>query len=139
MNKTTKILLLFILGVVFACILYIWVTLSPTAAVYSLIYDRSTEVNLALSFATALSTNHPAAYDMIDPALRPRLDGWMTVHQKIKCTSRPEPFLVGSVTETAHSYSVYFSCFGVNGRQHSLDIEIVIEDMKVISFQRPFE
>lgn len=138
MTKNMKILPLFILGVVFACILYIWLTFSPTAALYRLIRNRDTEDQLASAFTAALFTNHPAAYDMIDLALEPRLDKWMSTHQSAKCTGWPDLFSVGSETETTSSYTVGLTCYGINGWV-DLEVEIVIEDMKVVSFRRPFE
>lgn len=126
--------LLFILGVIFACLFYTWTTFSPTAAVYRLIHNRDTEVQLAYAFTAALFTNHPDAYDMIDSALKPRLDEWMSIHQIEKCTFLPDLFLVGSETETTSSYNVSLTCYGVNGWV-DLEVEsIIIEGMKVIDW-----
>lgn len=134
MRKNEKTLLLFILGVAFACILYIWTTFSPTVALYRLIHNRHTEDQLAYAFTAALFTNHSDAYDMIDSALKPRLDEWMSNHQIEKCTRRPDLFLVGSETETTSSYNVSLTCYGVNGWV-DLEVEsIFIEDMKIIDW-----
>lgn len=134
MSKNTRILLLVLLGIIFTCIFYIWITFSPTVAMFKLIHNRDTEIELAHAFTAAIFTNHPAAYDMIDPRLKHRLDEWMSTHQNKRCTRLPDYFLVGSETETTNSYSVGFTCYGVNGWV-DLDIEnIVIRDMKVIDW-----
>lgn len=52
--------------------------------------DDSYEIKPA--FAMALFENHPLAYDLIDPALIPRLDKWMKSHQTPECISSPRAF-----------------------------------------------
>ena len=132
MKKGTKIVLLLLLAVVFTCGLGIWAENSPVVYDYRYIYDRDTEYDLAFAFATALRINHPAAYDMIDPTQKPRLDKWMSSHQSKECEHIPEVFLVGIGTKQG-SKSV-LSCFGSNGWILFNVDNIVIKDMKVIDW-----
>lgn len=132
MKKNITIVLLFLLVVVLACGLGIWVETSPVVDDYRYIYDRDTEDDLIYAFATALRINHPAAYDMIDPTLKPRLDEWMNSHQSKECEHIPEVFLVGIGTKQGSS--TVFSCFGYTG-WILFDVDnIVIKDMKVIDW-----
>jgi len=124
--------LLFLLVVVFACGLRVWVEYSPTVFDYRVIHNRDTVYDLTAAFSTALRINHPAAYDMIDPALKPRLDEWMNTHQSKKCKNIPYFFMTG--TGTKQGRRSVLSCFGYNG---SIDFEvdnIVIRDMEVIDW-----
>jgi hypothetical protein len=132
MKKSTKILLLLICAVVFACGLRIWAETSPIVDDYRYIYDRDAEDDMVYAFVTALRINHPAAYDMIDPSLKPRLDEWMNSHQSKECEHIPEVFLVGIGTKQG-SKSV-LSCFGPNGWILFNVDNIVIKDMKVIDW-----
>ena len=133
MKKSTKILLLLLFVVVFACGLSIWAEYSPAVFDYRNIYGRrDTEYDLLFAFATALRINHPAAYDMIDPALKPRLDEWMNTHQSKKCKHIPYFFMSG--TGTRQGSSIGLSCFGYYGRIHFEVDDIVIKDMKVIDW-----
>ncbi len=87
---------------------------------------------MTAAFATALRINHPAAYDMIDPTLKPRLDEWMNTHQSKKCKHIPYFFMGG--TGTKQGSRTDLSCFGYNGRI-DFDVDnIVIKDMKVIDW-----
>ena len=132
MKKSTKILLLLLCVVVFACSLSTWAEYSPVVDDYRWIYDRDTDDNLVSAFATALRINHPAAYDMIDPTLKPRLDEWMNTHQSKECTREFDVFLVGP--DENGDYGVSFGCFGADG-QITMEIDnIVIKDMKVIDW-----
>jgi hypothetical protein len=99
MKKSTKILLLLLFGVVFAYGLRIWAETSPAVFDYRVIRNRETRDDLLAAFATALRINHPAAYDMIDPALKPRLDEWMNTHQSKKCKNIPYFFMNGTGTK----------------------------------------
>ncbi len=71
MAKKRTVILLFFGICVLSCGLLIWALTSPAVDDYYWIHKRGTEAELA--FAIALRTNHPAAYEMIDPGLRPRL------------------------------------------------------------------
>ena len=128
-----KSLLLIILGAfVFACGLLIWALNSPRVDDYRWIHRRDTETDLVFAFSTALRINHPAAYDMIDPSLKPRLDEWMNVHQSQRCTR--QAYIFGYVPGTKEGRKTDLGCFGQNnGLSFEVD-NIVIEDMKVIDW-----
>jgi hypothetical protein len=130
MRKSIKILLLFLLVVLFACGLSIWAEYSPAVFDYKLIHNRDTNDNVLFAFATALRVNHPAAYDMIDPGLKPQLDDWMDTHQTQRCKDIPYFFMSESGTKTGHK--VILECFGYDGRIEFVVDNIIIKDMKVI-------
>jgi hypothetical protein len=132
LKKNINLVLLFLLVVVFTCSLSIWAQYSPVVDDYIWIYDRDTEYDLVYAFATALRINHPAAYDMIDPTLEPRLDEWMNSHQSKKCKRKPNVFLNGIGTKQGSS--TVLSCLGYNGTMHFEVDDIVIKDMKVIDW-----
>lgn len=132
MKKSKKILLLSLLFVVFAFGVRVWIEYSPIVFDYRVIHNRDTVNDLTAAFSTALRINHSAAYDMIDPTLKPRLDEWMNSHQSKKCKNIPYFFMIG--TGTKQGRKSVLSCFGHNGR---IDFEvdnIVIEDMKVVDW-----
>lgn len=114
-RKSTKILLLLVCVVVFACGLSIWAEYSPAVFDYRVIHNRDIdngdpEGNLLFAFATVLRINHPAAYDMIDPSAKPRLDEWMNTHQSQRCKNIPHVALIESGTKTGRKVEI--SCFG---------------------------
>lgn len=132
MKKGIKVVLLLLLVVIFVCGFSIWSQTSPIAFDYQYIYDRDTEHDLAAAFATALRINHPAAYDMIDPTLKPRLDEWMNTHQSMRCKDKPEAFMVG--VGTNQGSKAVLTCLGYNGPLFFRVDNIVIQDMKVIDW-----
>jgi hypothetical protein len=125
-----KVVLLLLLVVIFVCGFGIWAEYSPVAFDYRQIYDRDTEQDLAGAFATALRINHPAAYDMIDLDLKPRLDEWMDTHQSMRCKDRPEVFLVG----VGQGRVTVLSCLGYDGPRHFEVDSIIIKDMRVVDW-----
>ena len=132
MKSTSKNFLVLLFVVIFACGLALWAESSPIVDDYKWIHDRDRELDLVRAFATALRTNHPAAYDMIIPSLKPRLDEWMNVHQSEKCAYQADVFFVGSGTKEGHR--VDFGCYGEN-KWLSFEVDnIVIKDMKVIDW-----
>ena len=132
MKKSTKIVLLLLLVIVFACGLKFWADNSPLVDDYEWIHDRDRELDLVRAFATALRINHPAAYEMIYPRLKPRLDEWMNVHQIGKCAYQADVFFIGSGTKEGHR--VDFGCYGEN-KWLSFEVDnVVIKDMKVIDW-----
>lgn len=132
MKKRNSIILLLAVFT-FACGLIVWAINSPIVDDYFWIYSRDTEYDLALAFTIALRTNHPAAYDMVDPSLKPRLDEWMNVHQSKKCIRKASTVLGGSGTK--EGYMVIFDCYGENNKWVSISVDnIVIKDMKVIDW-----
>ena len=132
MKNRGKLLLLILCVVLLACGFSIWLQESPVALDYQEIYDRDTEQDLAEAFATALRINHAAAYDMIDPALKPRLDEWMNTHQSMRCKDRPESFMVGVGTE--RGWGATLVCLGYTGPRHFEVDDIVIKDMRVVDW-----
>lgn len=132
MKKGIKVVLWLLLVVIFFCGFSIWAEFSPVAFDYQYIYDRDTEQELAEAFATALRINHPAAYDMIDPALKPRLDEWMNTHQSMRCKDRPEAFMVGVGTNQGREAGLV--CLGYTGPRHFKVDDIVIKDMRVVDW-----
>ena len=137
MKKSTKILLLLLCGVVFACGLSIWAAYSPAVFDYEVIHNRDIdngdpEGNLLFAFATAMRINHPAAYDMIDPSAKPRLDEWMNTHQIQRCKNIPHVSLIWSGTKTGSKVEI--SCFGHNGRIDFVVDNVVVNDGEVVSW-----
>jgi hypothetical protein len=130
MKKGIKVVLWLLLVVIFVCGFSIWAEFSPVAFDYQYIYDRDTEHDLAAAFATALRINHPAAYDMIDPALKPRLDEWMNTHQSMRCKDKPEAFMVG----VGQGSKAVLTCLGYTGPLFFRVDNIVIKNMKVIDW-----
>ncbi len=129
MAKKRTVILLFFGICVLSCGLLIWALNSPAADDYYWIHKRGTEDELAFAFTIALRTNHPAAYEMIDPGLRPRLDEWMNTHQAQKCTSKANTTLSGSGTK--EGFLVAFGCFG-DKRAYAIFVDnILIQDMRV--------
>ncbi len=132
MKRSIKIVSLLLLVVVFACGLGIWAETSPVAYDYRTMHNPVTEDDLVFAFATALRINHPAAYDMIDPSLKPRLDEWMNSHQSKKCEDTPDYFNIEPGTKQG-SKSV-LNCFGYNGWINFEVDNIIIKDMQVIDW-----
>ena len=132
MKKLIWVVLLLLLAVVFVCGFGMWSGFSPTAFDYRYIHNRDTEHDLAAAFATALRINHPEAYDMIDPTLRPRLDEWMNTHQSTKCKDKPDAFMVG--LSTTYGRKAVLTCLGYNGLLLFRVDNIVIKDMKVVDW-----
>jgi hypothetical protein len=135
MKKTHKVLLLLLIGVLLTCILTIWVGYSPVVDDYRKIYGRENdkedlEGRLLFAFATALRINHPAAYDMIDPRAKPKLDEWMNTHQAQRCKSIPYVTLIQSGTTTGSKVTLV--CSGYNGEIEFIVDNIVIRDMEVV-------
>jgi hypothetical protein len=137
MNKRNSIILF--LGIfALACGLIVWATNSPIVDDYYWVHNRDTESNLALAFTISLRTNHPAAYDIVDPSLKPRLDEWMNVHQSKKCTRKASTVLGGLGTKAGKM--VIFSCRGENNKRIKITVDnIVIKDMKVIDWGEVIE
>jgi hypothetical protein len=132
MKSTSKTLLVLLFVAIFACGLALWAESSPIVDDYIWIYDRDRELDLVRAFATALRINHPAAYDMINPSLKPRLDAWMNVHQSEECSYQADVFLVGSGTKEGHK--VFFDCYSQN-KWLSFEVDnIVIKDMRVVDW-----
>ena len=135
MKNSVKILLLLLFVVVLVCGLGIWAEYSPAVFDYRLIHNRDIdngdpEGNLLFAFATALRINHPAAYDMIDPSAKPRLDEWMNTHQIQRCKNIPHVGLIESGTKTGRKVEI--SCFGYNGRIDFVVDNIVVNDGEVV-------
>ena len=137
MKMDIKIMLLFLLFVVLACGISFWAETSPAVFDYRVIHNRETRYDLLAAFATALRINHPAAYDIIDPSLKPRLDEWMNTHQSKKCKNIPYFFMSG--TGTKQGSSVDLGCFGYDGPIHFEVDDIVIKDMQVIDWGEVLE
>jgi len=131
MKNNLKSILIILLVFVFVYILLVWAR--PAVAEYRWrLHAHDTELDLATAFATALITNHPAAYDWIDPSLKPRLDEWMNTHQGKNCTYDPDWFFVGP--DINGEYDVSFGCYGTD-EWIELKIEnIVIKEMIVIDW-----
>ena len=130
MKKSIKILLLLLCVVVFAYGLSIWAEFSPAVFDYRLIHNRETEDDLLFAFATALRINHPAAYDMIDPSLKPRLDEWMNTHQSQRCKNIPHVTLIWPATK--YGKKVEIVCYGHNGRIDFVVDNIVVSGSEVV-------
>jgi hypothetical protein len=132
MKKSGKVILLLLFIVVFACGLSIWTECSPAIFDYRLIHNRDTNDDVLFAFATALRINHTAAYDMIDPSLKPQLDEWMDTHQVQRCKNIPHVTLIWPATK--YGKKVEIVCYG---RDEIIDFvvdNIVIIDLKVIDW-----
>ncbi|HET6595368.1 MAG TPA: hypothetical protein VFG81_07080 [Anaerolineales bacterium] len=129
-KKGLPILLLVVL--VLICGLVSWARNSPLAQDYFLIHRRETEYDLAFAFAVSLRNNDPAAYEMVDPTLKPRLDDWMNTHRGKKCTNWADTVFLGA--GTTQGYQVILDCFGENNWLSFKVDNIVIKDMMVIDW-----
>lgn len=133
MRRSKIFLLIFLLVVIFAISLYIWVNYSPATSDYRWnTYVPETESDLASNFAYGLSINQPVIYNWVNPDLIPRLDEWMNTHQIRKCTHEYDWFFSG--LDENDNYDVSFGCFGENGRIRMEVDNIVIKDMKVVDW-----
>lgn len=138
MKNSAKITITAFLVVLLACALMIWADTSQAVADYKWIHSRDTEGELVAAFVTALRINHPAAYEMIDPSLKPRLDEWMNTHRARKCASEPYIFLSGYATRANGEkldWEVVFGCADENNTDVSFKVDgIFIKDMKIIDW-----
>ena len=135
MKKNTKLILLLLFFFMFASSLSIVAEYSPTAFDYRLIHNRDTNDDVLFAFATALRINHTAAYDMIDPGLKPRLDEWMETHQIQRCKSVPHVTLIWPASK--HGKKVEIVCYG---RDEIIDFvvdNIVVTDGEVVLWGEP--
>jgi hypothetical protein len=132
MKNVAKIFFILFFVIVFACGLNLWIQTSPWVGDYRMINRRDTVNHLVMAFATALRVNHPTAYDMIDPSLKPRLDEWMNTHQSQKCIREADWFFVNDGTERGKK--ITFGC-ATKDIYLLYDIDnIVVKDMKVIDW-----
>jgi len=139
MKSRTKFILAIFLVIIFACAMMIWIDTSPAVADYKWIHSRDTEGELVAAFVTALRINHPEAYEMIDPSLKPRLDEWMNTHRARKCADKPYIFLSGNATRANGEKLGWEVVFGCAGENYYADVSfnvdrIFIKDMKVIDW-----
>ena len=131
MNR--KLFFMFLLIVSMSiCGLFIWAQNSPRVQDYFLIHDRGTESDLAFAFAVSLRNNDPAAYEMIDPRLKSRLDDWMNRHRGKRCTNWADTVLGGKGSKEGNL--VVLDCFG-EGKWLTFKVDnIVIREMKVVDW-----
>jgi hypothetical protein len=128
-----RFLIILVIVIVFACGLNIWAQNSPRADDFRWIHNRDTENELVGAFATALRINHPDAYDMIDPSLKPRLDEWMRKHQSRKCIYQAVWFSIWPGTNDG--YKITFHCIDENEIPFTFRVDdMIVEDMKVIDW-----
>lgn len=125
MKKIIKYGLLFFFIVTFTWGLIIWAEYSPAVFDVRMIHNRDTNDDVLFAFATALRINHPVAYDMISPELKPRLDEWMDTHQIQRCKSIPHVTLIWPATK--YGKKVEFVCYG---RDEIIDF--VVDNIVVI-------
>lgn len=132
MIKKYKFLIIFFGILVLLGSLVVWATVSPIVDDYYFLYNRDTESDLAVAFAVALRSNHPAAYNMIDVDLTSRLDEWMNTHQSVKCVKRLDDVLVFGSGE---GLVIYYVCQTEEDRIYDFSIdEVMIKDMKVVDW-----
>ena len=131
MKNITRRFVIVLLAFIFICGFKTWIDTSPRANDYMWIHKRDTESDLARAFVTALRINHPAAYEMIDSNLKPRLDKWMSAHLGQNCIREADVFLSGLGND---GYSAIFGC-RVKDRSLTFQVEsIVINQMKVVDW-----
>jgi hypothetical protein len=135
MKKCTKILFLLLCVVVLACGLSVWAEYSPAVFDYRLIHNRDTDDDVLFAFATALRINHPAAYDMIDPRLKPRLDEWMSTHQSQRCKFVPHVTLIWPATK--YGKKVEIVCYGRDEQIDFVVDNIVVSGREVVLWGEP--
>jgi hypothetical protein len=135
MKKCTKILFLLLCVVVLACGLSVWAEYSPAVFDYRLIHNRDTDDDVLFAFATALRINHPAAYDMIDPRLKPRLDEWMSTHQSQRCKFVPHVTLIWPATK--YGKKVEIVCYGRDEQIDFVIDNIVVSGREVVLWGEP--
>lgn len=111
---------------------YIWAQDSPLIQDYLLIHHRGTEADIALAFAVSLRNNDPAAYELIDPSLKSRLDDWIHEHRGKRCTNLADTVLLGK--GTVQGYQVVLECFGENKWLYFEIDNIVVKDMRVMDW-----
>lgn len=132
MTKRRYLILLFIGLPLLLGGMFTWAAYSQLVIVDDpyLLSRRDSETQMAIAFTTALRTNHPAAYDMSDEQLTPRLDEWMNTHQPPRCTRRT--FLLAGGTPDD---MVFYNCSTADKKSYSLKVfDIQIEDMKVVDW-----
>ena len=132
MKKNTRILLLVFLVVVFAYGLKLWADNSPIGGDEYSYATRDSEIALAFDFASSLYTNHPDAYEMIDPNLKPRLDEWMNSHKSQACIGEVTSSFIRDGTNLGKK--ITFSCFTETSYLSFEVDDIVIKDLKVIDW-----
>ncbi len=131
MKKLITIFIILFLVVVFACGLHLWIQTSPWLDDQEMLNSRETISDLAMAFATALRINDPAAYEMIDPSLKTRLDAWMNTHQSQRCDSQADSFFVRS---RPLGTNITFSC-SIKDNYLVFEVDnILVMDMKVIDW-----
>lgn len=131
MKKLITIFLILFLVVALACGLHLWIQTSPWVDDYQTLNSRDTAVGLVMAFATALRINDPAAYEMIDSSLKPRLDAWMSTHQSQRCDSQADSFFVRS---RSLGTKITFSC-SIKDNYLVFEVDYIrIMDMKVIDW-----
>ena len=142
MRNSVKTLLVIFVSVIFVCSFTLWANNSPSVADYKWIRNRDTESDVVDAFVTALRINHPAAYQMTDPSLKPRLDDWMNTHRPKKCVDEPWIFLKGYIIPAngvKQGWKVVFGC-RIRGADFTLKINgIVIENLQVVDWKEVVE
>ena len=133
MKNSTKILLLVLFVIVFAIGLIFWADNSPIGGDgQSSPPPDLKKIQLAFSFAFALSRNDPEAYEMSDPNLKPRLDEWMNSHKSQKCVGEIISSFIRAGTNVGDK--ITFSC-STKTSYLSFEVDdIVIKDLKVIDW-----
>lgn len=133
MIKTRKFMVIFIGILILTLSIFFWAINSPAVNDLYFLYDRNTEADLAVAFTVALRMNHPAAYEMIDADLSPRLDEWMKTHQAQKCIEQAHNILSGA--GSSQGFVVFFDCETENYRWYRIKVDnILVEDMKVVDW-----
>jgi hypothetical protein len=138
MAKKIRVILI-ILGALglLACVVLVWALNSPEVGDYYWMRKRGTDIDLAFAFAIALRRNDPAAYEMIDPSLRPRLDEWMNTHQGWKCINKPHTTLIGNIPN--EGFHVAFGCSSDSRADVIFIRKILIENMRVVGWGEVIE
>jgi hypothetical protein len=126
--------ILVILGIILACgFLYVVFATPPWVTDFLTIQLRHrSEDDFAEAFAVALRSNDRVAYEMVDPALHPRLDEWMHSHHPWYCNRSHDFFM--SAPNSDGTYRVVFDCWtDQGGRGIEID-DIVIQDMRILDW-----
>lgn len=142
--RKSCVVVLCIVGLVILSVgIYVWASFSPLVEDIRWINSRDNVSDLSMAFLVALKTNDPAAYEMIDPAMKDRLDEWMDTHKPVRCSQRAN-FIMTDTSAYLNDREPkvtrpMLACFAEeNGKVYNYYIEVkelYIRDMRIIDWE----